>query len=110
MRGVLLSLALAVVALIAAPSQPSASTVFGPPAISMIALQESPAPTASPDVQKAPAPAPNQKIEISVDNRGNAVTWYRNPVWIAIGVLAVIVVLLLIVLVSRGNDMTVIRQ
>jgi len=93
MRGALVSLAFALAVLIVAP----AHTVSAAPSsgTTVIALQQE--------------QAPDQKIDITVQRPGG-VAWYRNPVWIAIGILAIIVVLLLIVMVAKGNDTTVIRQ
>jgi hypothetical protein len=54
---------------------------------------------------------PDKKIEVTVGERGSG-AWYRSPVWIAIGVLAFIVLVLLIVLLSRsgGGGTTIIRE
>ena len=54
---------------------------------------------------------PDKKIEVTVGDRGTG-AWYRSPTWIAIGVLAFIVLVVLIVLLSRtgGGGTTVIRQ
>jgi hypothetical protein len=96
MRGVLLGCAMA--CLLASYPQVSASTVGSAPAMSaaspVFALQ-----------------VPDKKIEITVGERGGT-AWYRSPVWIAIGVLAFIVLILLIVLLSRsgGGGTTIIRE
>jgi uncharacterized membrane protein len=49
---------------------------------------------------------PDKKIQITVGDRSE---WYQDPMWIAIGVLA-IVILLLIVLVARRGGTTVIKR
>ena len=58
-------------------------------------------------------PAPNLKVDIDV-NRGGGRGWYRNPVWIAIGILAGVVLLVLIILAVRGSGTgggtTIIRE
>jgi hypothetical protein len=96
MRGVLLSLALMCVLAAAAPARASAALATTTPSISaggpVYALQ-----------------IPDKKIEISVGERGGG-AWYRNPVWIAIGVLALIVLLLVIVLAARGGGTTVVKD
>ena len=97
MRGVLLSLAFACVLAAAAPARTSAAVRSTMPTISA----------------SAPAYAlqiPDKKIEVSVGNRDGGVAWYRNPVWIAIGVLAVIVLLLIVVLATRGGGTTVVKD
>lgn len=54
-------------------------------------------------LQAAPqAPqTPKAQVDINVHHGGGR--WYASPVWIAIGVLAVIVILLLIILAARGG-------
>lgn len=96
MRGFLLSLGFAMLVSSAAPAQAARSTI---------------APSL---VQASPVYAlqvPDKKIEITVGDRGVSARWYRNPVWIAIGVLAVIVLLLLVILAVRGGGgTTIIRE
>jgi hypothetical protein len=48
------------------------------------------------------------KIDISVnEKRGGA--WYTNPVWIAIGIIALVLIIVLIAMAGRGRDTTVIK-
>lgn len=48
------------------------------------------------------------KIEVDVDdNRGGA--WYTNPVWIAIGIIALVLIIALIAMAGRGRDTTVVK-
>jgi hypothetical protein len=48
------------------------------------------------------------KIEVDInDNKGGA--WYTNPVWIAIGIIALVLVIALIAMASRGRDTTVVK-
>ena len=49
---------------------------------------------------------PDIKVDINTD-RGGA--WYTNPVWIAIGVIALIVIVMLIVMASKSGGTTVVR-
>jgi hypothetical protein len=74
MRGFLMSLVLAGAFAVAAPAAPSAWVVADSPAISALA------PVYTLQV-------PDKKIEITVGDRGGRVRWYRNPVWVALGVL-----------------------
>jgi hypothetical protein len=97
MRGVLFACAVACL-LVASPRlYASASTAASAPTLSTapaaFALQ-----------------IPDKKIEVTVGDHGGA--WYRSPVWIAIGVLAFIVLVLLIVLLTRsgGGGTTIIRE
>lgn len=76
---------------------------------------------APPRAEAAPAPVPAavaattaptlhvlataQDIQVDInENRGGA--WYTNPVWIAIGVIALVVIVLLIVMAGRGGSRT----
>jgi hypothetical protein len=49
---------------------------------------------------------PDKTIQVTVQNSGRV--WYQNPIWIAIGILAVVMVLLLIVIAVRGSGGTTI--
>jgi hypothetical protein len=51
---------------------------------------------------------PDKKIEITVGD--HAAAWYHNPVWIAIGILAIVVVLLIVVLIARGGGTTIVKD
>ena|SRR5258707_1237391 len=90
MRGVLLSVAFASILTIFAPAKSFAATAQTVPA-----MTSAPAPVVALQI-------PDKTIEISVNDR-SAVRWYRNPVWVAIGILAAIVILLLIVMAVRGG-------
>jgi len=48
------------------------------------------------------------KIEVDInDNKGGA--WYTNPVWIAIGIIALVLIVLLVAMAGRGRDTTVVK-
>jgi hypothetical protein len=88
MRGFLIALAAFLAVAIGGAAQPAASALAA----------SSPA-----SISAAPAvyalQIPDKKIEITVGDRDE--DWYRNPMWIAIGVLAAIVIVLLAVVASR---------
>ena len=48
-------------------------------------------------------------VDINVNKGGGDNRWYANPMWIAIGGLALLLVLVLIVMVSRGGGTTVVK-
>ena len=50
--------------------------------------------------------APSINIEV---NKGGGRAWYANPVWIAIGVLGLLVVVVLIVMAAKGGGTTVVK-
>jgi DMSO/TMAO reductase YedYZ heme-binding membrane subunit len=48
------------------------------------------------------------KLEVKVDdNRGGA--WYTQPVWIAIGIVALVLIILLIISAGRRDTTTVVK-
>ena len=48
------------------------------------------------------------KIDINVNDH-KAGAWYTNPVWIAIGIIALVLIIALIAMAGRGRDTTVIK-
>lgn len=52
--------------------------------------------------------AKTSKVDINV-NRGGG-KWYANPIWMAIGGLAVLVLLILIVMAVRGGGTTIVKE
>lgn len=47
------------------------------------------------------------KVEVDVDDDGGA--WYTNPVWIAIGIVALVLIVLLITAAGRRDSTTVVK-
>ena len=96
MRGVLLSAALMLsLTALAEPSQPRTTRTAVSAPVPVYALQ-----------------IPEKKIDITIGDRGGNAAWYRNPVWIAIGGLAVLLLLLIIVVALRGTGggTTILRE
>jgi hypothetical protein len=60
------------------------------------------------DWSVATAQQPDAQIDIDVDRGGGA--WYTSPMWIAIGVIALVVIILLVAMAARGGGTTVIRD
>lgn len=52
---------------------------------------------------------PSGRLEIDIDTNEGGGAWYTSPLWIAIGVIALVLVILLIVLASRGGGTTIVR-
>jgi hypothetical protein len=50
--------------------------------------------------------APSINIEV---HRGGSSAWYANPMWIAIGVLGLLIVVVLIVMAAKGGGTTVVK-
>ena len=62
-------------------------------------------------MQEKPEPRPIQvpDIDVDIDTDEGGGAWYANPVWIAIGGIALVVLLVLVVLAGRGGGTTVVR-
>jgi len=102
MRSVLLSTVL-LVGLAATPLIPAASHVV-PSATVYAATQQDPQPAVQP-------PSQSQAPQVVIEEHNTTRTWHPNPMWVAIGGLAVAMLLVLIVMASRGggSGTTVVR-
>jgi hypothetical protein len=89
MRTVLLALSMVVSLVLVPVSLANQSVVF--------AAQASPAVEAA-DSQQAQPPQINVEV-----NKGGGRVWYASPVWVAIGVIALVLVVMLIVMAARGG-------
>jgi cell division protein FtsW (lipid II flippase) len=49
------------------------------------------------------------KLEVKVQDNSNRGAWYTQPMWIAIGVIAVVVIILLAVVAGRRDTTTVVK-
>lgn len=54
------------------------------------------------------APKPPQ-INVEINKGGGGRAWYQNPVWIAIGALAFVLLVVLIVMAAKGGGTTVLK-
>ncbi len=84
------------------------------PAWAELSLLPAATPTIAPTTYALQQPAPKDlNVDIHVDN-GGGYRWYRDPVWIAIGVLAGVMLIVLILLAVResgtGGGTTIIRE
>jgi hypothetical protein len=55
------------------------------------------------------APVQDAKIEITTNDRPSRGAWYTQPVWIAIGIIALVLLIALIAMAGRGRDTTVVK-
>jgi amino acid transporter len=99
--GIFVSLAFAV--MLSWLSTPSvAAQIAGSHGTAVVALQQ-------PSGGGAQA-QPRGKLDVDINvNHGGGGRWYANPLWIAIGALAVIVLIALIVMAGRGGGTTVVK-
>jgi hypothetical protein len=81
------------------------------PALSADAIaSQAPAATAQPSSQPPPDPPPAQppRIDVDIDTDSGGV-WYTQPIWIALGVVALIVIVAMLVMAGRGGGTTIVR-
>ena len=52
---------------------------------------------------------PTARLEVDIDTDDGG-AWYTSPVWIAIGVIALVLLILLIVMATRGGGTTIVRE
>ena len=67
-----------------------------------------PATTAIDTQQSQPVQPPTGSIDVDI-NADDSGAWYTSPVWIAIGVVALVLIIALIVMAGRGGGTTVVR-
>jgi H+/Cl- antiporter ClcA len=52
---------------------------------------------------------PRADINVDINTRGGG-DWWTNPVWIAIGVLALVLLIVIIAMMTRGGGTTIIKE
>ena len=55
------------------------------------------------------APVQDAKIEVTTNSNTSRGAWYTQPVWIAIGIIALVLLVALIVMAGRRGDTTVVK-
>lgn len=53
---------------------------------------------------------PSGQLDVNIDIDRDATAWYTSPVWIAIGVVALILIIALIITATRGGGTTIIKE
>ena len=61
------------------------------------------------DFLLALAQQPTGQLDVDINTNGGG-AWYADPVWLAIGAVALIVVIAIIAMVARGGGTTVIKD
>jgi hypothetical protein len=70
-------------------------------------------PTVLPVVALAQGQPPAQgklDVDINVGHSGGGGAWWNNPIWIAIGVIALVLLIVVIAMAVRGSGTTVIKE
>ena len=53
-----------------------------------------------------PQPPAKGEVDVNVDLDNDGAVWYADPFWIAVGVIALVVIVLLVALAGRGGGTT----
>ena len=62
-------------------------------------------------VAAAPQAAPAQAPQVDVDiNRDSGGAWYTSPTWIAIGAIALVLLIVIVAMAARGSGTTIVRE
>jgi hypothetical protein len=62
-----------------------------------------------PQQPQQPQPPPSGEIDVDITTTSDGGDWYANPVWIGIGAVALLLIVVLVVMASRGGT-TVIKE
>lgn len=89
---------LVAVALLGAPAV--TGTTLAAPAVALELDQQGQPPQ--------PPQPPSGRLEIDIDTEEGG-AWYTNPVWMAIGAIALVLIIALAVMAGRGGGTTVVR-
>ena len=101
--GMFLSLAFAL--MLSVWSSPSLAAVGSSHGTTVVSLQQQPSGGGA-----QAQPGGKLDVDINVNHSSSGGRWYANPMWIAIGALALVVLVVLIVMAGRGGGTTVIKE
>ncbi len=54
--------------------------------------------------------APSGELDVDINTNEGGGAWYTSPLWIAIGVIGLVLLILLIVMASRGGGTTIVKE
>jgi hypothetical protein len=104
-----LSLTITSAAVLLVGSAATASAASRPAGNDVYAVSAVTAPlTASLALVQDPQPPAKGEVNVKVDADGGNGAWYGNPLWIVLGVVALVLVVLLVALAGRGGSDTTI--
>ena len=67
-------------------------------------------PVAVPALALAQGQPVQGKLDIDINTHSGGGAWWANPIWIAIGAIALVLLILIIVMAARGSGTTVIKE
>jgi hypothetical protein len=50
------------------------------------------------------------KVDVDINTHGGSGAWWTNPIWIAIGVIALVLLIVIVAMAARGSGTTVIKE
>ena len=50
------------------------------------------------------------KVDVDINTHSSGGAWWTNPIWIAIGVIALVLLIVIIAMAARGSGTTVIKE
>ena len=89
-------------ALVLASATATSAAPTGPASVSPAIVAVS-APLAITALQQTATP-PKAEIKVDIDSSPDGTVWYMDPVWIAVGAIALLIVIVLAVMASRGGS------
>jgi hypothetical protein len=68
-------------------------------------------PLAVPALALAQGQPPVQgKVNVDINTHGGGGAWWTSPIWIAIGIIALVLLIVIIAMAARGSGTTVIKE
>ena len=67
-------------------------------------------PLAMPALALAPGQPVQGKVDVDIKTNGGGGAWWTNPIWIAIGVVALVLLIVIVAMAARGSGTTVIKE
>lgn len=53
---------------------------------------------------------PSGRLDVNIDIGHHGGAWWQSPVWIAIGVIALVLLIVIVAMIARGGGTTVIKE
>ena len=60
--------------------------------------------------QQQPDTPGKVNIDVDINKRGGGGAWWNNPMWVAIGVIGIVLLVVIVAMIARGGGTTVIKE
>jgi multisubunit Na+/H+ antiporter MnhB subunit len=67
-------------------------------------------PLAMPALALAQGQPVQGKVDVNINTHSGGGAWWANPIWIAIGVIALVLLVVIVAMAARGSGTTVIKE